>query len=92
LTTKVKRIRSYYVYSDNQIDLFIEGISGDSKVVSDLPAIRAVPLDPTDHVIVATAVKAEAHFIVTGDRHLLALGVHRGIQIVTPRQFLDLLR
>jgi putative PIN family toxin of toxin-antitoxin system len=92
LTTKVRRIRRYYAYPDDKIDLFIEGLGADSEVVSDLPAIRAVPLDPTDDVIVATAIKAQADFIVTGDRHLLALGAHQGIQIVTPRQFLDLLR
>ena len=27
LTTKVRRIRRYYAYPDDQIDLFIEGIS-----------------------------------------------------------------
>jgi predicted nucleic acid-binding protein len=36
--------------------------------------------------------KAEAEFIVTGDRHLPVLGSHQAIQIVKPRQFLDLLR
>lgn len=92
LTTKVRRIRRYYAYADDKIDLFIEGLSADSEVVSDLPGIRAVPLDPKDDVIVATAVKAKAGFIVTGDRHLLALGSHDGIRIVTPRQFLDLLQ
>jgi uncharacterized protein len=50
-----------------------------------------VPLDPNDDMIVATAVKAKADFIVTGDRHLLALGSHDSIRIVTPREFLDLL-
>jgi uncharacterized protein len=57
----------------------------------DLPAIRVVPLDPKDDAIVATALKAKADFLVTGDRHLLSHGSHESIQIVAPRQFLDLL-
>jgi predicted nucleic acid-binding protein len=77
---------------DDKIDLFIEGLRAESMVVSDLAAIRAVPIDPTDDLIVATAMKAEAEFIVTGDRHLPVLGSHQAIQIVKPRQFLDLLR
>jgi putative PIN family toxin of toxin-antitoxin system len=91
LMTKLRRIRRYYAYPDDRIALFIEGLRADSEVVSDLPAMRVATLDPTDDVIVATAVKAEADFIVTGDRHLLDLRAHRGIRIVTPRQFLDLL-
>jgi predicted nucleic acid-binding protein len=42
-------------------------------------------------MIVATAMKARADYIVTGDRHLLVLGAYEGIRMVTPRQFLDLL-
>ena len=42
-------------------------------------------------MIVATAIKADADFIVTGDRHLLALGSHESIRMITPREFLDLL-
>jgi predicted nucleic acid-binding protein len=61
------------------------------ELVGDLPDLRAVALDPKDDVIVATAVKAKAGFLVTGDRHLLSLGSHGGIRIVSPRQFLDLL-
>jgi putative PIN family toxin of toxin-antitoxin system len=91
LRTKVKRIRRYYAYPDEKIDLFIDGLLADAEIISDLPRIRVVPLDPKDDVIVATAVKAKADFLVTGDRHLIALGSYEGIQIIAPRQFLDLL-
>lgn len=91
LRTKMKRIRRYYAYSDDRIDLFIEGLVADAEMVRDLPQIRVVPPDRTDDVIVATAVKAKADFLVTGNRHLLSLGSHQGIRIVSPRHFLDLL-
>jgi predicted nucleic acid-binding protein len=64
-------------------------LTGD--VVGDLPVLRVVPLDPKDDVIVAIAIEAQAAYLVTGDRHLLALGSHSNIRMITPRQFLDLL-
>jgi uncharacterized protein len=91
LRTKVKGIRRYYAYSDDKIALFIEGLAAYAELISDLPQMRVVPLDPKDDVIVATALQAKADFLVTGDRHLLSLGSHAGIQIVPPRQFLDFL-
>ena len=42
-----------------------------------------------DHVV-ATAVAARAELIVTGDRkHLLPIGSHQGIAIVTAHEVLD---
>jgi putative PIN family toxin of toxin-antitoxin system len=52
-------------------------------------AIRAVPNDPADDRILECAQAANASFIVSGDRHLLALRSYKSISIVTPRQFLD---
>ena len=52
------------------------------------------PLDviseyPPDNAVLACALEAEVHFIVSGDRHLLSLSVFQGISIVTGRRFLD---
>jgi putative PIN family toxin of toxin-antitoxin system len=92
LRQKTRRIRRYYPnYSDAEIDRFGEMIALNGDVVGDLPVLRVVPLDPKDDVIVATAIEAQAAYLVTGDRHLLALGSHGNIRMITPRQFLDLL-
>jgi putative PIN family toxin of toxin-antitoxin system len=92
LREKNRRIRRYYPdYADAQIDRFAELLLATAEVFDQLPDIRVVPLDPKDDVIVATAVKAKADFLVTGDRHLLSLGTYGSIRIVSPRQFLDLL-
>lgn len=46
-----------------------------------------------DHRILECAVAARADFLVTGDKkHLQPLRTFRGVQIVSPREFLDPLR
>jgi putative PIN family toxin of toxin-antitoxin system len=54
--------------------------------------INAVPADPDDNRILECAVEAQAQVIVSGDHHLLTLQKYKSIQILTPRQFLELLR
>lgn len=51
---------------------------------------RVVANDPDDDHVIAAAVAARAELIVTGDRkHLLPIGSHQGIAIVTAREVLD---
>jgi putative PIN family toxin of toxin-antitoxin system len=54
-------------------------------------AVDIIPEDPPDNLILGTAIAGIAGFIVSGNRHLLDLGTYDNIQIVTPRQFLDIL-
>lgn len=44
--------------------------------------------DPTDDMFLACALSARASFIVSGDKHLLALKSFAGIPILNPRRFL----
>jgi putative PIN family toxin of toxin-antitoxin system len=46
---------------------------------------------PEDDLILATVALGQADYLVTGDRQLLALGMHAGARIVTPRAFLAVL-
>lgn len=46
--------------------------------------------DPADDAILASAVEAAADVLVTGDRkHLLPLGEHGGVRIMTPQALLS---
>jgi uncharacterized protein len=86
------RIKDRYRYAADDVAAYQVLLAEVAETVSDLPALQAVPLDPKDDLVVATAVKAAADYLVTGDRrHLLILGEHEGIRIVTPRQFLELI-
>lgn len=53
--------------------------------------VREVATHPEDDLILATAVSAHADYLVTGDRQLQALGIFRGVTIVSPRRFLAVL-
>lgn len=69
---------------------FCSGLAAAALLATDLPSLKAVPLDPKDDMIVATAVAAEADVLVTGDRrHLIVLGHYEGIRILSPRAFLE---
>jgi predicted nucleic acid-binding protein len=86
-----RKLQARYNYDQARVAMFRRHLAALAQSVTELPELSgAVPLDPKDDVIIATAVKARADYLVTGDcRHLLALGEYEGIRVVTPRQFLD---
>ena len=45
--------------------------------------------DPDDDEIIATAVAGNCDFIITGDKDLLVVQRFSGIEIVSPREFLE---
>lgn len=50
-----------------------------------------IQADPSDNKILECAVTARAHYIISGDQHLLKIKTYQQIQIVTPQIFLDLI-
>ncbi|MBI3998019.1 MAG: putative toxin-antitoxin system toxin component, PIN family [Armatimonadetes bacterium] len=57
------------------------------------PTPRVVRDEPDDDIVLYCAVTGQADYVVTGDRdHLLPLGEHQGIAIVTPAGFVEILR
>lgn len=52
---------------------------------------RPVCRDPDDDLVLATAVAAKADCILTADDDLLVLGSYSGIEIFSPRAFVDAL-
>jgi uncharacterized protein len=52
---------------------------------------KRVCRDKDDDVVLAAALAGKADVIVTGDDDLLVLKAFRGIRILSPRQFLELL-
>ena len=50
---------------------------------------RVVRDDPGDDKFLALISAGRADFLISGDKHLLAIGTFKGVAIVTSRQFLD---
>lgn len=55
------------------------------------PDVPAISRAPKDDASLACARMSKADYLVSGDNNLLCLNEHHGTQIVTPRQFLDIL-
>lgn len=53
---------------------------------------RVVPDDPDDDVVLACAVAGDAEYIVNRDQHLLKMGTHQGIPIISAESFARILR
>ena len=89
-TLRYERIRRKYGVTDEEIDQLLELLAADALVVpahSDVAG--SVPGDEDDEMVLACAVDGQANVVVSGDQHLLALGVFRGIDIITVRQFME---
>ena len=73
------------------IDRFVGAISLTAQIVDGpLPDVRGCE-DPDDIVYLQVALAGQAAFVVSGDKHLLAMGIYEGVRIVTPAQMLEIL-
>ena len=84
------RIHKKYPLSDEDIEQTITLLEHDAlSVPGGSDVAGSVPDDPKDEMFLACALDGQADVIVSGDHHLLDLGVYRDIPIMTARQFLD---
>ena len=71
-------------------------ITKGGSLLADLVAggtdLSGVCEDPDGDKYLVVALDGRADFVVTGDQGFLALEAYEGVQIVTPRAFLEILR
>lgn len=85
------KVMRYTRQTHADIDLFVGAISLIAQVVDGpLPDVRGCK-DPDDVVYLQVALAGQAGFVVSGDKHLLAMGIYEGVRIVTPAQMLEIL-
>ena len=53
--------------------------------------VHGIATHPEDELVLATAVSAQADYLVTGDSQLQKLAAYQGVTIVSRREFLDVL-
>ena len=96
LSSDATRLELIEVMSRSRFDRYIErGIRQllaaqyiNASQLIDIPVRIRVCRDPRDDKFVEAAVHGRAHAIVTGDADLLALHPFRGIEILTPGDYL----
>lgn len=84
------RVRSRRWMSDEETGHLLEQLAESSLLVEGKQRLR-ISRDPADDKFLAAALEGNADYVVTGDADLLELGKYRDSEIVTPRQFLQVL-
>lgn len=83
-----EHLRKRFLYSDANVERFIETLRAKCIMITSLPGLRVIERDPEDDMVIACAVVAQADYIVSRDLDLLDLKVYRGIQIISPEDFI----
>ena len=81
-----------YHLSEETIDDICTLLYEGAAIVEGYYKIRIIPSDPKDDKFIAAALEGNAQYIVTGDKHLLALGEYSNIKIITAKEFIEILK
>lgn len=84
-----EKLRGKFAVPEDKALAFHSQLKRKANVVSPSFVLNAVLDDPDDNRVLECAVAGKAKFAVSGDRHLLSLGSHAGIAILTVGQFLE---
>ena len=84
--------REKFNVKSSQADRFLASLVRKSKIVPASSRFKVITEDPDDDVVLNTAYKGKADYIVTGDRHLLNLKEFKMTQIVQVTRMLEILR
>lgn len=91
LTETATVLQKKFEWSAEKARALVQSISHVATVVTGGTRLRVVRDEP-DNRILECAIKAQAEFIVTGDRQLLALGQYEGAKLIRLADFLGLLK
>ena len=78
-----------FKYSKEVIRSIRKSIEDLAEFVIPQKEVKRIKKDPDDNRILECAVEAEAHFIISGDNHLLELKQYKNIRIITPSEYLE---
>jgi putative PIN family toxin of toxin-antitoxin system len=73
-----------------EVDAVLAALLSQAEMAPGELELPGVTRDPKDDAVVACAVEGEADYIVSGDGDLLVLGEYAGIEVVTPRRFVEI--
>ena len=76
---------------NSQINALLAILARKSVLVAIKQPFQVFEEDPDDNLVLTTAHEEKAHYIVSGDKHLLSLREFKGIKVVTVKRMLELL-
>ncbi len=85
------KIKNRYKLTGDDIKHVISNLIRYSVFSGNLPGLNIIKEDPEDNYVLATAVAGKADYIISGDKHLLDLNIFRGIAVVTPKEFCEIM-
>jgi predicted nucleic acid-binding protein len=71
---------------------FLNRLRVAANLVTELPQVTVVTRDPNDDMVIATALRAQAAYIVTRDNDLLSLQQYEKMTIISPEAFIAIVR
>jgi uncharacterized protein len=86
-----EHIQKRYKPSNQVIGIYLHQLRRDC-LMNTPPAVKVVEKDPTDNKYFACAKQAKAEYVISRDPHLLDIREYKGIRVVTPAQFLQILK
>ena len=90
---ELPKISERYAISPQDISAILNLLRSQARLIQvPISEQRPVTIDPEDNLVLATGRLAQAEYLVTGDRGLLDLVEYEGMKIVSPREFVELLR
>jgi putative PIN family toxin of toxin-antitoxin system len=91
LTETARVLQTKFDWSEDKVREAIQDISQTVTVLRPRPTLHFLDNEP-DNRILECAIAAQAEFVVSGDRHLLALKHHADITMISLANFLTKLR
>lgn len=83
------RIAARIRMEDAELEIILTALLAEAEVVPGHVRLPGVTRDPKDDALVACAVEGGAQYLVSGAQDLCVLDVYEGIQVLTPREFLE---
>ncbi len=87
--TEYRRVAERFQKKFSSIDInaILDLVTRETRIVEPVPVPVSACDDPDDLMFLACALAGGARLVVTGDRALLRASGFRGLEVVTPREF-----
>ena len=84
------KIQKYHHKTARELDRYFDDLLMFAWAVEGKAEVDVIQADPTDNKYLACALESEAKYIISGDRHLLDVGLYQGIKIIKAKEFLNI--